>query len=393
MNLSKKFINYKQEFDNFSNSNFFKNKNILILKKKSKSFYYDNLLAGIVEYGKPKKTFYIKYDSKSSFLNISNEIEKVSKFENIDIFICASYYFILPEVLKNLQDNIYRIRIDGDDVFHFNSYSKWYAQFFDLNITNCIFSKNKFIEFKYNSITYVSPFKKLDVSKNHLSKIYDISFVGLIKNKLARSEYIEHIRQNDYNINIFGSDSPSGYLDQNEVFKIYQNTKINLNFTGITQSNKSINNPLNSNTMTGRIFEIIGSGGFLITEYNVSIEYFFEPGKDLVIFKNKSDLIEKINYYIKNPSERNIIANNGYNKFIKYYNYPNYMPHFIDQISSNSQNKNIINSYKWPKELRIFLTRFINKKYFFNISYLYVCFKFTTKDFILKKILNFIGIR
>ena len=69
------------------------------------------------------------------------------------------------------------------------------------------------------------------------------------------------------------------------------------------------------------------------------------------------------------------------------------MPHFIDQISSNSQNKNIINSYKWPKELRIFLTRFINKKYFFNISYLYVCFKFTTKDFILKKILNFIGIR
>ena len=60
MNLSKKFINYKQEFDNFSNSNFFKNKNILILKKKSKSFYYDNLLAGIVEYGKPKKTFKIQ---------------------------------------------------------------------------------------------------------------------------------------------------------------------------------------------------------------------------------------------------------------------------------------------------------------------------------------------
>ena len=351
------------------------------------------MLAGIVEYGKPKKTFYIKYDSESSFLNISNEIEKISKFENIDIFICASYYFILPEVLKNLQDNIYRIRIDGDDVFHFNSYSKWYAQFFDLNITNCIFRKNKFIEIGYNSITYVSPFKKQDNYRNQISKIYDISFVGLIKNKLNRFEYIDHVIQNGHKINIFGADSPSGYLDQDEIFKIYRNTKINLNFTGVTYDNKSNNNPLNSNNMTGRIFEVIGSGGFLITEYNASIEYFFEPGKDLVIFKNKSDLIEKINYYIKNPFERNEIANNGYNKFIKYYNYTNYMPHFIDQISSNSQNKNIINNYKWPKELRIFLTRFINKKYLFKISYLYVCFKFTTKDFILKKILNFIGIR
>ena len=36
--------------------------------------------------------------------------------------------------------------------------------------------------------------------------------------------------------------------------------------------------------MSGRIFEIIGCGGFLLTEYDPTIEYFFEPNRDLVIF-------------------------------------------------------------------------------------------------------------
>ena len=43
-----------------------------------------------------------------------------------------------------MKNNIFKIRIDGDDIFYFNYYSKWYAQFFDLNITNSIISKRNF---------------------------------------------------------------------------------------------------------------------------------------------------------------------------------------------------------------------------------------------------------
>ena len=48
----------------------FKNKNILVLKKKKHSSYYDMLLRGIIEYGKPKNVYYVMYDSQRPLFRI-----------------------------------------------------------------------------------------------------------------------------------------------------------------------------------------------------------------------------------------------------------------------------------------------------------------------------------
>ena len=164
---------------------------------------------------------------------------------------------------------------------------------------------------------------------------------------------------------------------------------INLNFTGISYEGNQPTKTIKKTTMTGRIFEIIGSGGFLISENDNSIKYFFEPEEDLVIFKNKSDLIKKIKYYLANPEKRKKIAMNGYKKFLRLYEYSKYMPNFVYQISQQTKNKNIIDDYSWPNELRKFLIRFINKRFIFYPNYFYYSFKLTKKTFLFDKLINY----
>ena len=285
-----------------------------------------------------------------------------------------------------MKNNIFKIRIDGDDIFYFNYYSKWYAQFFDLNITNSIISKKKFSELGFTSILYTSPYKEISSLKNITHQDSDISFVGLINKNLNRSSYINHLINNNFKVQTFGLDSKSGYLSQNSIFEIFKRSKININFTGVASPSIDKNiKPIYNSTMSGRIFEIIGCGGFLLTEYDPTIDYFFEPNSDLVIFYNKEDLISKVKYYLNNEYKREQIAINAYNKFKKYYEYKVNMPVFIKMISNNFNKNPQTNVFEWPSELRFFLNRFINKKYLLNFYYLYNCIKYTNKFFYTKK--------
>ena len=52
--------------------------------------------------------------------------------ESINL-ITASYFFY-DQNLYQIQED-FRIRIDGDDDWLYDHYTRWYAQLFDLNIT------------------------------------------------------------------------------------------------------------------------------------------------------------------------------------------------------------------------------------------------------------------
>ncbi|RDY31747.1 CgeB family protein [Lachnotalea glycerini] len=96
-----------------------------------------------------------------------------------------------------------------------------------------------------------------------------------------------------------------------DAFKIYKASKINLNITSKTiQSGLPL-----------RIFDILGAGGFLITNFQTELPEYFEIDKDLVVYENLNDLIHKISYYLSHEEERLTIAQNGYQKVKKYYQF------------------------------------------------------------------------
>lgn len=93
---------------------------------------------------------------------------------------------------------------------------------------------------------------------------------------------------------------------------VFHNSKINLNFTA-----KSIREGLPL-----RIFDVLGCGGFLITNYQTELPDIFSIGEDLEAYTSEEDLLYKAEYYLTHENDRLEIANNGYKKLVKYHNYP-----------------------------------------------------------------------
>ena len=84
---------------------------------------------------------------------------------------------------------------------------------------------------------------------------------------------------------------------------IFNHSRINLN---LTIPNIKTGIPL-------RCFDVLGSRGFLLTNFQAEIPMFFEPGKDLVFFEDQRDMIDKCRYYLSHDREREEIALHGYN--------------------------------------------------------------------------------
>lgn len=108
-----------------------------------------------------------------------------------------------------------------------------------------------------------------------------------------------------------------------EMPKIFQLSKINLNMT-IKPIQTGL--PL-------RIFDIMGCGGFCMTNYQAEIPELFEIGVDLEAYSSLEELVDKCSYYLTHEDERMQIALNGYRKVKEYHGYVNRMVEMIRAIS------------------------------------------------------------
>lgn len=93
---------------------------------------------------------------------------------------------------------------------------------------------------------------------------------------------------------------------------IFHYSKINLNITS-----KSIREGLPL-----RIFDILGCGGFLLTNYQSELCDYFMPGTDLDCYGSEDELLEKTEYYLTHDKDREEIARCGYEKAKQFHNYP-----------------------------------------------------------------------
>ena len=69
-----------------------------------------------------------------------------------------------------------------------------------------------------------------------------------------------------------------------------------------------------------RVFEVIGSGAFLLSE-KLSPENPFIPGEHYIEVQNKEEMAKKISYYLKNKKERVAISTNGHEEALEKHTY------------------------------------------------------------------------
>lgn len=63
-----------------------------------------------------------------------------------------------------------------------------------------------------------------------------------------------------------------------------------------------------------RAFDIMGAGGFLLSNYQPELLEFYENERELVIYQSLEDAVEKIDFYLKHEDLRAEIAKNGRKK-------------------------------------------------------------------------------
>lgn len=93
-----------------------------------------------------------------------------------------------------------------------------------------------------------------------------------------------------------------GYADYySQMPQVFRCSKINLNI-----SLKAIHTGLPL-----RMLDIMGCGGFLLTNFQAELPEYFQMGEDCVVYENLEDLVFWVKYYLEHEDERSKIAYNG----------------------------------------------------------------------------------
>ncbi|HKM35324.1 MAG TPA: DUF3880 domain-containing protein [Lachnospiraceae bacterium] len=96
-----------------------------------------------------------------------------------------------------------------------------------------------------------------------------------------------------------------------EMYQIFKASKINLNITlKILQSGMPL-----------RALDVMGAGGFLLSNYQEELMDNFVPEKDLVLYTSIEDAVDKASFYLHHEDLRQTIAQNGHNKVCENFNY------------------------------------------------------------------------
>ena len=173
--------------------------------------------------------------------------------------------------------------------------------------------------------------EKSEGSFSDLGLIFQTTVLGFKIAEIERRRALIELSKH-YRVNVYSNSDVSdllriqycGSVDYwSEMPKVFRMSKINLNFT-IPNIKSGI--PL-------RIWDVLGCGGFLLTNYQAEIPYYFKEGEDLVCFDSLEDLCEKVGYYLEHEEERKRIAWNGYRKVREKHSYIERIRTILDTVA------------------------------------------------------------
>ena len=239
----------------------------------------------------------------------------------------------------------------ADDHWRFPIYSKYWAPLFTAVSTTDSQAIEKYKSIGINVIktqwaanTWLYMPSELKVESKKLKDL-DITFVG--KNYGSRGKYIDYLKSSGLPAQGFGGGWDNGRVSQEQMLEIFSGSKINLNFTEsyfnwpkqlaklfikkqLGNYSLNLSHPISNSQsllgarrrqIKGRTFEVPACGGFLLTGDADNLASYYLPDKEIAIFKNQGELMEKCRYYLEHEPERKAIAQAGYSRTLKEHTY------------------------------------------------------------------------
>jgi spore maturation protein CgeB len=233
------------------------------------------------------------------------------------------------EMLNNIRKYTRTICLFHDDTWR-KDFTNYWSDFFDYHTTTDIYSletniKNNKIYFPYGCNENI--YKKILNEK----KIYDISFVGSWHPH--REWVIKKLKKKNFNVKAFGFGWPEGPVSHENMIKIFNQTKINLNLSNTISWDlryllstprgivNSIRSKKNAEQLKGRVFEINGCGAFQLTNYVDGLELFYKLREEIGIFNDINDLINKVFFYLEREYLIEQISERAFHRTLKDHTY------------------------------------------------------------------------
>jgi len=314
-----------------------------------------------------------KLHGPDKIISLTKELLHENKVD-IVIFGLESDFVFPIEYFSELRDHYYLVLHVGDDEHFFDKSSRYYSQAFDLVMTQTRLTMRRYELYGVDSILLPPAFDVGSVKNLRYEKTYDVSFVGVVTNKVGREEYLDFLVDNDIDIKIFGSGTSGGIISRDEMYRGIGSSKISLNFTGVA-TNSSLDRDITINRRIkqpkARAHEIALLNTFVLAEYVPGIEEFFEIGEEIDIFHNKNELLEKIKYYLEHGLKREQMANKGFDRALRDCDEVVVWENLLEEIGGKMDKKNAVTIereaiiYKDPIFKRAFSSFHLSKMFEF----------------------------
>lgn len=210
-----------------------------------------------------------------------------------------------------------------DDSWKYKEHSKFLAPHFDLMVT----TYEEFLPLyeaqgvKAILSGWAVPIQWIKKPKNARDCKYEVSFVGAAHGD--RKEKVEYLKSKGIEVECFGHGWENGPVDADEIPNIFQNSIISLNFA----------NSKGENQIKARVFEVTGSGGFLLTEDAKNLDKVFNED-EIAIFKDLDECVKKINHFLQNLDIRDDMVKNSFKRCKQNYTYANRLKNILDTAKS-----------------------------------------------------------
>jgi len=327
-----------------------RNKNILFLTPTDESQFLNFFTKELGQYVNDLQVLNVpRYFSDQGLGNTERHVRDLIADKRIDIVMScpiATSHHLSVEFFASLKGEAKIVFWMLDDEMFFDCYSKYYGQVADIVVTGDYFSVAGYERIGIPAVNFTACFSRRFYSPIEINKDIDVCFLGNC-DKADREDYINFLIENGISVETFGIGSKNGPVEESELPVIFSRSKINLDFTKPEVSWPNRKEVLVNRTRVtkGRWVEIALTKSFCLTEYAPSTNLSFEIGKEIDVFSNKRELLEKVRLYLANRRKREEIAENGYKRALACHEAESGIPRILGKLEvllekTGEQNKN-----------------------------------------------------
>jgi len=250
---------------------------------------------------------------------------------------------LIPEIIEELKRYTTTFGYFFDDSWRIDYVKRWTPRFNYVNaVTTSALRRHK--DWGYENVIY-SPlgYNHFMYTRKDLPKQHDVSFVGAFHGH--REWTIRQLRKAGIDVAVWGAGWPAGRLTQEAMIDVVNQSKITLTLPNnlswdvryLVGSPRWALSDLRRckkvrDQIKGRHFEVGGCGSFQMSYYVEDLEHCYDIGREIVVYNDVDDLIEKIRYYLKYEDERDAIAAAGHHRAISEHTYAARFTEIVNRV-------------------------------------------------------------